>query len=137
VFTQCINSLKIAIIIYRCIKKIQLVWCWPMQLRLICNSRIILKLDKPKQKKLRFIFMFCSDTSVTKMKMFFMKHTSYSFNITSENTIFIPTWLSFQYIAIFHINIFILVQNCIKFFNFNFYKSSPGVSDFLTNKAIL
>ena len=50
-----------------------------------------IKIGQAKTKKLRFIFMFCSDTSVTKMKMFFMKHTSYSFNITSENTIFIPT----------------------------------------------
>jgi hypothetical protein len=41
VLTQCINSLKIAIIIYRCIKKIQLVWCWPTKLSIICNSGIM------------------------------------------------------------------------------------------------
>ena len=54
VFTQCIHSLKIAIIIYRCIKNSA-----SMMLtnkiehytkKCICNSGIILKLDKPKQK---------------------------------------------------------------------------------------
>ena len=62
VLTQCIHFLKIAIIIYRCIKKIQLVWCWPTKLSIICNSGIILKLDKRKKLNKRwFIFMFCSE----------------------------------------------------------------------------
>jgi hypothetical protein len=45
VYKKCINSLKIAIIIYRCIRN-------STKLSIICNSGIILQLDKPKQKKI-------------------------------------------------------------------------------------
>jgi hypothetical protein len=65
-------------------------------------------------------------------KIFFMKHTSYSFNISSKNATFIPTWHFLFNILIF----FIPIYFSIKFFNviIFFYKSSPGISDFLTNK---
>ena len=40
------------------------------------------------------------------MKMFFMKHTSYSFKISSKNTTFIPTWHFLFNILIFFIPIY-------------------------------
>ena len=70
------------------------------------------------------------------MKMFFMKHTSYSFNITSKNTTFILTWHFLVNILIFFIPIYIVVLS-FSVWLFYFYKSSAGASDFLTNKAIV
>ena len=65
-----------------------------------------------------------------------MKHTSYSFNITSKNTKCIPTW-DWHFllnILIFFIPIYLSIFNVTILF---FYKSSAGVSDFLTNEAIV
>jgi hypothetical protein len=47
------------------------------------------------------------------MHIFLMKHTSYSFNMTSKNTTFIPTWHILFYILIFSVPIY----SSIKFFN--------------------
>jgi hypothetical protein len=41
-------------------KRIQLVWCWPMKLSIICNSGIVLKLDQPKQNLLKDDLFSCS-----------------------------------------------------------------------------
>jgi hypothetical protein len=61
---------------------------------------------------------------------------SHNYSIShSKNTTFIPTWHFLFNILIF----FIPIYFSIKFFNVAilFYKSSPGVSDFLKNKAIV
>ena len=69
------------------------------------------------------------------MEMHFMKHTSYSFNITSKNTTVIPTWnflfnifFSYQYISVLSFSMW-------PFF-FNKTSAGPEVNDFLTDKAI-
>ena len=70
------------------------------------------------------------------MKMFFMKHTSYSSNINSKNTTFIPTWHFLFNILIFFIPIYFSILS-FSMWPFYFYKSSAEVSVFLTNKAIV
>jgi hypothetical protein len=59
-----------------------------------CAHEISLKYLFPEQNAIELCcqkYQECKHVYET-MNMFFMKHTSYSFNMTSKNTTFIPTW---------------------------------------------